>query len=65
MERGIDATPLNARLPGHAEAARREALKRDAVNAYPSQLKAFGPNGYDDVFLPERFWTLEPAEQRA
>ncbi|WP_236572500.1 PIG-L deacetylase family protein [Burkholderia sp. 8Y] len=65
LERGIEATPLNARLPDHAEAQRREALKREAVNAYPSQLKAFGPDGYGDVFLPERFWTLEPAETRA
>jgi hypothetical protein len=24
-------------------------------------LKAFGPNGYDDVFAPERFWTLRSA----
>jgi len=61
-ERGIDATPLNASLPPPAEAARRDALKREAVAAYASQLKAFGPDGYDDVFLPERFWTLEPAE---
>ncbi|WP_244817230.1 PIG-L deacetylase family protein [Caballeronia sp. Lep1P3] len=60
--RGIDATPLNARPPAHADAERRDALKRRAVNAYESQLKAFGPDGYDDVFLPERFWTLQRAE---
>ncbi|WP_175941700.1 PIG-L family deacetylase [Caballeronia sp. BCC1704] len=65
IKRGIDATPLNARLPEHGQATRREALKREAVAAYASQLKAFGPNGYDDVFRPERFWTLEVAEARA
>ncbi|MDR5857410.1 PIG-L family deacetylase [Caballeronia sp. LZ062] len=65
LERGIDATPLNPRPPEPAEAQRREAMKRDAVNAYPSQLKAFGPDGYGDVYLPERFWTLERAEKRA
>ncbi len=32
--------------------------KRLAVSHYPSQLRAFGPNGYDDVFAPERAWTL-------
>jgi hypothetical protein len=34
-------------------------MKRQAVEAYASQLKAFGPNGYDDVYCNERFWKLE------
>jgi LmbE family N-acetylglucosaminyl deacetylase len=36
-----------------------QARKRIAVSRYVSQLEAFGPNGYDDVFAPERAWTLQ------
>ncbi|MGA7814079.1 PIG-L family deacetylase [Caballeronia sp.] len=36
----------------------RRAAKRRAVKAYASQLKAFGPDGYDDVFCTERCWKL-------
>lgn len=64
IERGIEATPFNPPLPSPAEMQRRDAKKREAVAAYSSQLKAFGDNGYADVFLPERFWTLAPAEDR-
>lgn len=57
--RGIVATPE----PLHRRANQREqALKQDAVRAYASQLKAFGPEGYDDVFCTERFWKLEQAK---
>jgi LmbE family N-acetylglucosaminyl deacetylase len=35
--------------------------KRIAVECYKSQLKAFGPNGYDDAFARERYWTLQRA----
>jgi LmbE family N-acetylglucosaminyl deacetylase len=37
--------------------------KRKAVAAYESQLKAFGPHGYDDVFAGERYWRLGLATQ--
>jgi LmbE family N-acetylglucosaminyl deacetylase len=54
--RGISATPE----PAHWRANQRnQARKRDAVKAYASQLKAFGPEGYDDVFSTERCWKLE------
>lgn len=39
-----------------------QGLKREAVGAYASQLKAFGPEGYDDVFCAERCWKLELAK---
>jgi LmbE family N-acetylglucosaminyl deacetylase len=37
--------------------------KRKAVGAYESQLKAFGPHGYGDVFAGERYWRLGLAAQ--
>lgn len=37
--------------------------KRKAVAAYESQLKAFGPHGYGDVFAGERYWRLGLATQ--
>lgn len=62
--RGIQATPIGASTAQPFDAERRQAIKREAVSAYTSQLKAFGPTGYDDVFLAERFWRLERAEDR-
>ena len=35
-------------------------LKQRAVQAYASQLRGFGPGGYDDLARPERYWRLEP-----
>ncbi|MDR5739518.1 MULTISPECIES: PIG-L family deacetylase [unclassified Caballeronia] len=64
LERGIEATPFNPPLPAPAELQRRHALKHEAVSAYASQLKAFGDDGYDDVFMPERYWQLAPAKDR-
>ncbi|MEZ2352454.1 PIG-L deacetylase family protein [Caballeronia sp. RCC_10] len=64
LARGIEATPFNPPLPAAAEMQRRDALKREAVSVYASQLKAFGDDGYDDVFMPERYWTLKIAEDR-
>jgi LmbE family N-acetylglucosaminyl deacetylase len=56
--RGIIATPA----PVHWRVSHsHQAAKRDAVKAYASQLKAFGPDGYDDVFCTERCWKLELA----
>jgi LmbE family N-acetylglucosaminyl deacetylase len=56
---GITATPVSERIDTDA-LARNLAAKQRAVSRYASQLRAFGPNGYDDVFAPERCWTLQP-----
>jgi LmbE family N-acetylglucosaminyl deacetylase len=54
----IIATPA----PAHWRAnPSHQSAKRNAVRAYASQLKAFGPDGYDDVFCTERCWKLELA----
>jgi LmbE family N-acetylglucosaminyl deacetylase len=54
----IIATPA----PAHWRAnPSYQSAKRNAVRAYASQLKAFGPDGYDDVFCTERCWKLELA----
>jgi LmbE family N-acetylglucosaminyl deacetylase len=58
VSRGIIATPMSAHWRANAM---HQAAKRDAVRAYASQLKAFGPDGYDDVFCIERYWKLELA----
>ncbi|WP_235012283.1 PIG-L deacetylase family protein [Caballeronia catudaia] len=57
---GVIATPVSERIDT-ALLARHHEAKQRAVSRYVSQLKAFGPTGYDDVFAPERFWTLQPA----
>jgi LmbE family N-acetylglucosaminyl deacetylase len=62
--RGIDATPMCATAAQPFDAERRQALKREAVSAYASTLKALGPDGYDDVFHAERFWKLELAAKQ-
>lgn len=61
---GIEATPWLetidvAGLPRFMEAKQR------AVQCYASQLRAFGPHGYDDVLAPERFWTLRTKHRDA
>ncbi len=62
---GVRATPVGV-PDGHAAAGpddvRRKAL---AVRAYGSQLRAFGPGGYDDTAAPERCWRLEPLAPEA
>ena len=58
FSRGIIATPAIEHWqadPSH------HAAKRNAVQAYKSQLKAFGSGGYGDVFCTERCWKLELA----
>ena len=37
---------------------RQASLKREAVAAYESQLRVFGPQGYEDVFNAEHYWQL-------
>lgn len=56
--RGITATPVPSANASRVNEHYR-TMKRQAVEAYASQLKAFGPNGYDDVYCNERFWKLE------
>jgi hypothetical protein len=50
---GIRATP--ARVASAPDGT----LKRQAVQAYASQLRAFGEGGFADVEQPERCWRLE------
>jgi LmbE family N-acetylglucosaminyl deacetylase len=62
-KRGIVATPAHP-ATGHTIDDERQALmKREAVGAYESQLRAFGPQGYADVFSAERYWRLEAARR--
>jgi LmbE family N-acetylglucosaminyl deacetylase len=50
---GVRATPARLGIAGEG------TLKRQAVQAYASQLRAFGEGGFDDVFQHERCWRLE------
>jgi LmbE family N-acetylglucosaminyl deacetylase len=60
----IEATPLLDPIdPGVL--ARSFETKQRAVRCYASQLRAFGPHGYDDVRAPERFWTLRAIQRDA
>ncbi|MGF6240069.1 LmbE family N-acetylglucosaminyl deacetylase [Paraburkholderia sp. GAS38] len=56
--RGIVATPAHPSADHTIDAGRQTSLKREAVAAYASQLRAFGPQGYDDVFNAEHYWQL-------
>nr|WP_284508415.1 PIG-L family deacetylase [Caballeronia sp. INML5] len=58
---GIEATPLLDPIDA-ATLSRCIEAKQRAVQCYASQLKAFGPHGYDDVLAPERFWTLRAVD---
>lgn len=57
-QRGVVATPAYPSAGHTIDLARRTQLKREAVNAYESQLRAFGAGDYDDVFATERYWQL-------
>ncbi|WP_168791295.1 PIG-L deacetylase family protein [Paraburkholderia aromaticivorans] len=57
-QRGIVATPASPSAGHTIDAQRRAQLKREAVNAYQSQLRAFGAGNYDDIFATERYWQL-------
>lgn len=57
-QRGIVATPAHPSASHTIDLTRRTELKREAVNAYTSQLRAFGPGNYDDVFATEHYWQL-------
>jgi LmbE family N-acetylglucosaminyl deacetylase len=67
-QRGIVATPAHPAARHTIDPERQALLKRGAVVAYTSQLHAFGPHGYADVFAAERYWRLDAmrgAAQRA
>lgn len=55
---GIAAVPAYPAAAHTLDVGRQTLLKREAVNAYASQLRAFGPHGCDDVFAAERYWQL-------
>ncbi|CAG4893457.1 PIG-L family deacetylase [Paraburkholderia gardini] len=63
--RGIVATPAHPDTLHTIDPARQAIVKRHAVNAYASQLRAFGPHGCDDVFAPERYWQLNMTHRPA
>ncbi|WGS53942.1 PIG-L family deacetylase [Paraburkholderia sp. D15] len=58
VQRGVVATPAQPSAGHTIDAQRRAQLKREAVDAYQSQLQAFGAGNYDDVFAVERYWQL-------
>ncbi|RFU45083.1 PIG-L deacetylase family protein [Paraburkholderia sp. DHOC27] len=63
--RGIVATPAHPALDSHTIDVQRQALlKREAVYAYASQLRAFGPHGWEDVFGDERYWQLSVSREK-
>jgi LmbE family N-acetylglucosaminyl deacetylase len=64
-KRGIVATPASPAARHTIDAERQRLAKREAVNAYTSQLRAFGPHGCDDVFAPERYWQLSVTRKPA
>ncbi|MGH8779901.1 PIG-L deacetylase family protein [Paraburkholderia sp.] len=63
--RRIVATPAQPAELHTLDPERRALLKREAVDAYASQLHAFGPDGYDDVFAAERYWQLTVSRSAA
>ncbi|MGF6775365.1 PIG-L family deacetylase [Paraburkholderia sp. GAS334] len=63
--RGIVATPVYPVALYTIDPARQALAKREAVNAYTSQLKACGPHGCDDVFAPEHYWQLNMTRKPA
>jgi LmbE family N-acetylglucosaminyl deacetylase len=64
-QRGIIATPAHPAAQHTIDDERQALLKREAVGAYASQLHAFGPHGYADVFAAERYWRLDAARRPA
>ncbi|CAB3763229.1 PIG-L family deacetylase [Paraburkholderia humisilvae] len=60
-KRGIVATPAYPVADHTIDMQRQALMKREAVSAYTSQLRAFGPQGYADVFASERYWRLDTA----
>ncbi len=69
LDHQICATPAfvhGTATGGHLSVLDAQALsKREAVAAYDSQLRAFGPSGYGDVAQPEHYWHLFADDQAA
>jgi LmbE family N-acetylglucosaminyl deacetylase len=59
-ERGFAAQPVDTL--GIAIDARHRRLKRAAINAYQSQLRAFGPDGQAGLHSDERYWRLRQTD---
>ena len=59
LNAGLVLTPAKTRPPDAREASAAAAAKTRAVRCYASQLRAFGPGGWDDTARPERRWRFE------
>jgi LmbE family N-acetylglucosaminyl deacetylase len=55
----IQATPARVSPTQAFDIASAARAKAKAVQAYASQLRGFGPGGYDDAAQPERCWRLQ------
>lgn len=60
---GLVLTPAKEKPLNAAQAAEAADAKARAVQCYASQLRAFGPGGYDDTARPERRWRFEARTQ--
>jgi len=58
-ERGYRLTPCDCSAPDPFGGEPSVQIKRRAIEAYSSQLKAFGPNGRSSLFSGERYWRFE------
>ncbi|WP_186184716.1 PIG-L family deacetylase [Burkholderia gladioli] len=56
---GLGITPLGVDWCPDREARRARGIKRRAVAAYASQLRAFGGTPLADLERPERYWRME------
>jgi LmbE family N-acetylglucosaminyl deacetylase len=55
----MQATPARLAPTQAHEIAQGARAKAEAVQAYASQLRGFGPGGYEDAAQPERCWRLQ------
>jgi hypothetical protein len=62
-ELGFAAQPFD--VFGVAANARHRQLKRAAINAYQSQLRAFGPGGEAGLYSSERYWRLRETDAQS
>ncbi|MEK6367065.1 MULTISPECIES: PIG-L family deacetylase [Burkholderia] len=62
---GLEVTPLDGDWCPAREARRARGMKRRAVAAYASQLRAFGAGPLADLDGPERYWRVERADAPA
>ncbi|MGY6159834.1 PIG-L deacetylase family protein [Paraburkholderia strydomiana] len=60
-KRGYALSPTtDVRAPVNAFSA-HEQIKREAIAAYASQLRAFGPQGQSSLYSTEKYWRLQRA----